>query len=272
MVAGALVAATILSFSGFVRPLLEPLSRPIGIASSAVRRLGVGVLGASNGKVPLEGDSNLSQTVEELRIENAKLKTLVAENEALKSALDYYDRKQDELVLARVIFETDGDILNGLVIDRGLEDGLSEGMPVLVGDGVITGKVFEVRKRSSTVMLLSDTRSRLAVSVQNGVDTVGVLEGDRGLSMHINLIPQTEMIKVGDTVVTSGLEAGVTRGLLVGTVERVDRSDENPFQSAVVTPFSQHYRPSFVQLAVGWDDEDPGADEQGAEEASEAGE
>jgi rod shape-determining protein MreC len=243
-IAGGLLLLTALAFAGLLRPIVDPVSRLLVGVVSPLRRL---ALSAVDGAVQ-SGACLDSAPVAELLQENAKLKTLVAENEALKAAMAYRDREPGELVLARVVYETDGDVLHGLVIDRGSADGLAEGMPVLTDEGVLLGKVFEVHRRGATVMLLSDTHSRLAVTVQNGADTIGVLMGDRGLAMRIDLIPQTEALQVGDTVVTSGLEPGITRGLLVGVLDRVDQNDESPFQSAVVTPFAGRSRPAFVQV------------------------
>lgn len=84
--------------------------------------------------------------------------------------------------------------------------------------------------------------------MQNATDTAGVLEGDRGLSMAIDLIPQAEQLSPGDIIVTSGIEPGVRRGLVVGTVEKISKRTQDPFQSAAVAPFSAGSHPSFVQV------------------------
>ena len=192
----------------------------------------------------------LAKAVESLRTENAKLRELAVENEALKGALEYRERASDTALLARVVSETDKDVFHGLVIDRGSDDGVRPGLAVIVNDGIIVGKVFETRSRTSTVLLLSDTKSRLAVAVHNASETVGVLEGDRGLSMAIDLIPQTENLSPGDIIVTSGIEPGVRRGLIIGTIEKVSKRTQDPFQSATVVPFSSAAHPPFVQVLV----------------------
>jgi rod shape-determining protein MreC len=186
--------------------------------------------------------------IDSLRAENAKLRALAAENEALKAALGFTERYKDDAVLARVVAETDADALKGVVIDRGTDDGIVPGQPVVAGDGVLVGKVFEARSRSATVILLSDSKSRVAVAIQNATDTIGVLEGDRGLSMGITLIPQTEKLSPGDIVVTSGIEPGIRRGLVVGVIEKVNKNTQDPFQSASVAPLRTSAHPIFVQV------------------------
>jgi rod shape-determining protein MreC len=52
----------------------------------------------------------------------------------------------------------------------------------------------------------------------------------------MNYIPQNEIIKVGDMVITSGLEENVPSGLLIGVIEAVEKEAYQPFQKAVITP------------------------------------
>jgi rod shape-determining protein MreC len=137
-----------------------------------------------------------------------------------------------------------------LIIDRGAEDGLKSGQPAIVDDGIIIGKIKSVRKNSAIVLLLTDSTSRLAVAIQGGGDILGLLEGDRGLSMGISLIPQNEQVSLGDMVITSGIEAEIRRGLIIGTIERVEKDEQKPFQTATVTPFERARFPIFVQIPI----------------------
>ncbi|MBU1916309.1 hypothetical protein KKC47_04265, partial [Patescibacteria group bacterium] len=99
------------------------------------------------------------------------------------------------------------------------------------------------------VLLLLDSASKLAVSIQGGTDTtMGLLEGDRGLSMTISLIPQDERISAGDVVITAGIEPGIKRGLIIGIIEQIHKDSQKPFQTALVEPFGQAEHPVFVQV------------------------
>lgn len=247
----AAVAAVllVLAASGALRAITAPLTSatltataPGYAAGSAVSRA-IDALFAGDTDPAADG-----VVIDSLRAENAKLRSLAAENEALKAALGFVERYEDDAVLARVVAETAADALKGIVIDRGTDDGIVPGQPVVAGDGVLVGKVFEARARSATVLLLSDSKSRVAVAIQNATDTIGVLEGDRGLSMSITLIPQTEKLSPGDIIVTSGIEPGIRRGLVVGSVEKVNKSTQDPFQSASVAPLRTSSHPVFVQV------------------------
>lgn len=247
-----ILAVVFFHISGWLNPVYDPLTgmllrlaAPFHAAGDGLRRtLGTDEAGMA------EDNEELVRTVEGLRIENAKLLMLASENEALKAALSFRELGEDRTVAAKIVYETSEDESRLLVIDKGSVDGLRVGQPVVTGNGVLTGKLFAVRERTAIVLPLTDSRSRLAVAVQNSPETLGVLEGDRGLSMSIALIPQTDLLSPGDAVITSGLEPGIRRGLLVGTVEKVNRSTQDPFQSANVAAFSEALHPLLVQVII----------------------
>ena len=231
--------------AGWLRPITAPLTvaiaavgAPLYGAGSAFDRMRIA---AVTGALP-------DDALDALMTENAKLKTLAAENAALKDALGYTDRFTEKPILARVVSPTSDDAFHGIVIDKGADDGVHEGQPVVTGNGILVGKIASVRPKSAAVLLLSDSRSRVAVSVQNASGTVGVLEGDRGLAMTISLVPLSESLAPGDSVVTSGLEPGIRRGIMIGTVVSVTRNAQDPFQTAAVAPVRSAFNPPFVQV------------------------
>lgn len=256
VIALAVLAAVFFQLSGWLTPLYDPFSRLLLTIAAPIHAAGNGFSGFFGRFFGGDGDpAALRQTIDGLRAENAKLLALASENSALKAALAFQERGTDEIIMARVVYESDENDARLLVMDRGSSDGVALGLPVVTGNGVIIGKIMAVRRQSSTVMPLMDTRSRLAVAAQNSQETLGVLEGDRGLSMSISLIPQAENLSPGDTVITSGLEPGIRRGLVVGVIEKVNRSTQDPFQSASVVPFNSTLHPLFVQIIRSSQDE-----------------
>jgi rod shape-determining protein MreC len=248
MVAGGLLFVCYVF--GWLAPITDPLAAALAKVAAPAYAAGTRLRDAFAGAPDRAANEVLQRSLEDLTVENAKLRTLVPENEALKAAMRFRERFRDEAVLARVISGSADDALMALVIDRGSEDGVLPDQPVIVGDGIVIGKVLEARRRTAVVLLLSDSRSRLAVTIQNADDTLGVLEGDRGLSVSIGLIPQTAEISPGDVVVTSGAEPGIRRGLPIGAVTKVVKNSQDPFQSADVQPFFSTVHPVFVQVLV----------------------
>lgn len=233
---------------------IEPVGRPFTIVFSAVavrvHATGVAVRRGWDEVFDRHGTTaDLEREIERLTMENAKLKTLEADNAALKTALGYAEQGGIRGTVARVLSESaeqDGE--RAIILDKGMRDGIVPGQPVVSASGVVIGKITRAKNHAATCLLLTDSRSRLAVAVQNGDETVGVLQGDRGLAMEVTFIPQSTTISKGDTVITSGIEPAVRRGLVVGTVQSVHKNSQDPFQTATVDPLPSARYPIFVTV------------------------
>lgn len=182
-----------------------------------------------------ENNSLLEKNIQ-LELLNSQLKELKNENEFLKTQLDFMSQQEGEYQLANVIGKSISDYEHILYVDKGKLDGIQEGYPVVVNDGVLIGKIYKVYNSYSIVLLVIDNNSATAVSIQNQDNTLGVVNGEYGLSMKIDYIPKTQELKMGDKVVTSGLERFVPRGLLIGKIDSIDFKEGELFKSAVVKP------------------------------------
>lgn len=168
-------------------------------------------------------------------VEIARLTAIREENDELRALLGYAEKQRTAPVIARVLARTPEAGTHTILLDRGSDDGVAVEMPVIAAGGVLIGKVFKVERASAVALLLTDTRSRVGASVQNADRTQGLVQGERGLSLEMRLIPQNEEIKVGDLIVTSGIEALTPRGLVLGRVEEVQTQEKNPFKKALIT-------------------------------------
>jgi len=169
-----------------------------------------------------------------LDVEIARLTSIRDENDELRALLGFAEKQKTAPVVAHVLARTPEAGTHTILLDRGSDDGVTVEMPVIAGGGVLIGKVFKVERASSVALLLTDTRSRVGASVQNAGRTQGLVQGERGLSLEMRLIPQNEEIKVGDLIVTSGIEALTPRGLVLGRVEDVQTQEKNPFKKALI--------------------------------------
>lgn len=71
----------------------------------------------------------------------------------------------------------------------------------------------------------------MTVSLGSEDRTIGLAEGDMGLSIKVSFVSQSENIKVGDQLITSGLEKDIPRGLAVGRVNNVEQEVNNIWQN-----------------------------------------
>lgn len=166
----------------------------------------------------------------------AQVKILEEENSELKKQLAFRERQKLPQVAARVVGKNTDSVDKTIIIDEGAEAGLKIDQPVVVGDGILVGKITKVENKLAVVRLINDNQIKVAATILNHERSLGVVEGGYGLSVRLGFIPRNEVVQVGDQVITSGLELNVPRGLLVGAVAAVENEPYQPFQQAVLTP------------------------------------
>ncbi|HOF42753.1 MAG TPA: rod shape-determining protein MreC [Candidatus Moranbacteria bacterium] len=187
---------------------------------------------SSIGEIKKENEQ-LIREKQELVAENASLKEVGNENELLREQLNLLPRARYDLVPAFIVSEDPGNSGNWIEIDRGSEDGMTEGMPVIVSKGILVGKIKDVGLKSSKVILLTNPTSAVnAMTLENS--SKGVAKGEYGLGIIFDMVLQTDSIQAGDNVVTSGIGGEIPRGLYVGKVQEVRPSDDHLFQQAIV--------------------------------------
>ncbi|NTU98428.1 rod shape-determining protein MreC [Candidatus Falkowbacteria bacterium] len=181
----------------------------------------------------------LRSEVNRLTEENSRLKALESENESLKKMLKFFSGEQRHYVASRVIGRSDFDQANQtILIDRGTRDGLLPGLAVVDQDGLVIGKVVDTKEVSSEVCLVTSSKCQFAAAIQNENKTIGLAKGDLGLTVKMELIPQSEVLKTGDIVVTSGLEKNIPAGLVLGKISQVVRENNELWQSARIETLS----------------------------------
>jgi rod shape-determining protein MreC len=171
------------------------------------------------------------------KVDDIKLTLILEENKELRKKLNFFENNKNLMhVGANVIGKNIDPVGSTIIIDKGEIFNIKEDQPVIVGDGVLIGKIMKVEKDISIVRLINDSQSKIAATLINKEKSIGMVEGGYDISVRMNFIPQNEIINIGDTVVTSGLESGIMRGLLIGIVESIEKEIYQPFQEAVVTP------------------------------------
>ncbi len=219
--------------------ILRGLSRPETKLSEAARSFRDAVGAPFKVNETRKENEVLRIERDRLMTEVALLREIEAENGELRSVLNYVKQAEKAPILAHVLASSPEAGTHTILLDKGSDDGVRMDVPIIAGDGIVIGKIFKLEKTTSLALLLTDSRSRLGVSIQNAAKTQGIAQGKRGLSLEMRLIPQNEEIIAGNLVVTSGIEPLVPRGLVVGTVRDVETEERNPFKTAtLLTPVS----------------------------------
>ena len=190
---------------------------------------------------------DLQAEINQIKAENARLKSIEEENKKLRQYLKFSTKNEFNFVLANVISRgIFADPVNGqqsLIIDKGAANGLAPGLAAVNSEGIIVGKIAEVKENTAKIYLATGSNCKLAAAIQgrqeepgNKNKTMGIVEGNLGLTINMNFVPQAEEIRVGDTAVTSGLEKSIPAGLVIGRIVEVDKTSNEVWQKATIEP------------------------------------
>lgn len=219
------------SFENFLRFLIRP-------GSKAIYSLSVSLDDEVENFASLE---ELKNAYKELRKEKIDLmvsqvgfEILKEENEELRKQLNFLENNDYDYVNVRVVGKNIEQFGNTIIIDKGKKHGIKKNNPVVIRDGVLIGKVLKVEDSESIVRLINDNQSRVGATLMNQEKSMGLVEGGYGISIKLSFVPQNEMINIGEIVITSGLEDYMPYGLILGTVEAIEKEAYQPFQTAIV--------------------------------------
>ena len=197
-------------------------------------------------------NEELKAEVERLTVENSHRQTLIEESGIVEPQIKKLQEKNYQYVLARVISKGVDPTFKTMVINQGLDRGIKPGMPVMAEEMVIIGKIIEAKANRAQVMLLNDARSSTAGQVQNEDSTLGLITGEFGLALKMEMLPKEEALEIGQTVITSGLENAIPKGLIIGRIESVKIQAGEFFQTAYLIPLSEYEKIQIVSVITGF--------------------
>ena len=195
-----------------IAPIMDAASRPIASARDAADQVQELIaLKEENARLAHENQTLLEwQTVG---------RELQSQNAALRELLKFTPDPRATYVTAPVIADTSSSYVRSLIVLAGESDGAVKGQAAITGVGLV-GRVLEVGKRASRVLLLTDISARVPVVIERTRDQA-VLAGNNSDNPELRYLPRDVDIKVGDRIVTSGIGGNFPSGLPVGEVVRV---------------------------------------------------
>ncbi|MFA6973745.1 MAG: rod shape-determining protein MreC [Parcubacteria group bacterium] len=217
---------------GIFLEMAYPFQKTFYLLSSTIT--GTGEFLRSIGELKEENE-NLIRENNELATQIALLQDEKKENASLREQINLAPRQKFDLAAGFVIGQDPQRLDSWLMINKGTADGVNIDMPAIVSEGILIGKVTEVTAHSAKITLLSDSTSVVNV-VDSETQSKGVLRGEYGLGVVMDMVSQQDALSAGDTVVTSGLGSDIPRGLLVGKIQEVRLTGDKLFQQAIVVP------------------------------------
>jgi rod shape-determining protein MreC len=173
----------------------------------------------------IENDQLRRQLIEKEGLIQSQ-QALVSRMQTLEAALSLQQSAVVQTVTARVIAGSPSPDTMTVTIDVGSANGVEADMAVIAANGIV-GRVIEHPKaRTAQVQLLIDRNASAAVRFERtgagGGNAVGRADDP---PLRLEQIPNLSDVKVGDRVLTSGLDGIYPPGFTIGSVERVDLSN-----------------------------------------------
>ena len=230
-------------FADFMQPVKEYTGKIITPMQDGVNSIGEWV----TDRFEVFGD------VKDLRAENEELK---AQIESYKKDITMYQQELSELQELRDLYELDSQYpeynmtaarvfstnttgwFSEFYLDKGLNDGISEGCNVLCGGG-LAGIVTEVYSDYAKVRAVIDDRSNIsaAITPSNSICTVeGSLNNMESGYLLVTDIDKDAAISVGDKVITSHISDRYMYGITIGYVSEITDDSNNLTKTAKLIP------------------------------------
>ena len=225
---GALLGAALLALSLWQPDSFAPLRgaasdtvAPAGEATAVVRGESQSLFDTISGYLSA-GSQNaaLREEVELARIRLEEVKSVEQENERLKALLNLAEGEAEPVAVARLVGSSSASSRRFAAIGVGRNQGIEVGMPVHSARGVV-GRILEVSRGSSRVLLLTDSESVLPVRRAKD-EVVAFAEGRGDGLLRIRLINLgINPLEEGDLFVTSGSGGYYRPGMAVAIVSEV---------------------------------------------------
>ena len=228
-----------IALSGYLTPLTRFILRPfVGIqtfVSSRYQALQDFITSPRDMATLREKNLQYEAEIARLQSQIIELQEQIADTKVLSALLDFAQANPEhEYTAGTVIAYDTSPFLRYVIINRGSDNGLRRGMPVVTHQGLI-GRIAAVSPSAARVQLITDPGSKVNVRLQPS-QVEAMLNGSVTGDINIDQIPQDAAVNPGDLVLTSGLGGNFPGNILIGQVSGVRRRDYDLFQSASVQP------------------------------------
>lgn len=239
MVSPALWQKPRIGVTDFIAPFISAVGQPFQFVADAI--------GGMTGITQLRAEND------RLKAENGRLKEwyqtallLKAENQSLKDLLNVIPEPEQSYISTRVIGDSGSSYVRSILIQAGSTNGIVEGQAVMGSQGMI-GRIIEVGRNASRILLLNDINSRIPVIIE-GANQKAILTGTNGDVLVLDHLPTDTLVQKGARVVTSSHGGVFPQGLPIGRIVQVDNGE------VLVQPFTDPSNANYVQVIEKPDD------------------
>jgi len=194
-----------------------------------------------------EENEALKAEVEELRRQNREYSELKAKNDELRRALNLKAEFADYTITgANIIAVETGNWFSVFKVDVGEQDGIRADFPVVTGSRGLVGRVVDTDKSTSNIQTIIDEESAVSGWIAKPGGGHAIVKGDLELKEEglckLIYIPIEVDIEVGDIVETSGVGGIYPKGIEIGKVIEVRKTNSELGRYAIIQPTADFRR------------------------------
>ena len=212
--------------------VLMPIERVVLVPRDALRAVfdyaqSSAALASENRELRLGAVQQAEASVRQAQLE--------AENNQLRKLLSLQQQSATPVTAAEILYDARDPYSQRIVIDKGSQQGLRAGYPVIDERGVV-GQVTRVSPFQSEVTLLTDKDMAIPVQVvRNGLRSVA-FGGARAGQLDLRFMAAAADLQQGDLLVTSGLDGTYPPGLPVAKITHIERKADTAFSRVWCEP------------------------------------
>ena len=195
-----------------------------------------------------EENTLLREQVKKLKLESQLLNARAAENKRLRDLLSFKKKYSYKIIPAEIIGRDPSSWFKTIMIDKGSDSGIIPGSGVVTPDGVV-GRVINVTGKTSKILLTIDANNSFDALVKR-TRARGVVEGGVENLCKLNYVLKTEDIRIGDTIVSSGLHKQIPEGVTFGAVLNITKDKKGFFQDIEIKPSVDFSKLNEVLIAI----------------------
>lgn len=197
-------------------------------------------------------NSALNERVAMLQSEIVALQENLAQSEILYTLLDFArSNPEHEYLAATVIGREISPYLQYIIIDKGSNDGLRHGMPVVTQQGLV-GRIDALIPNAARIQLITDANSVVNVKLQTA-QVEGLVRGSVTGEISLDMVPVGVEVEIGDVLMTSGLGGTYPPNIFVGQILTMQSKENVLFQTGSIQPVVDFSSLSAVLVITNFD-------------------
>jgi rod shape-determining protein MreC len=200
--------------------LVAPIAHTVNATVSAVKRIGIGFTVRSS---LLEENRRLRGELAALKNDRIRWFDAAGQLERIQDAVSYSQAGGSGLMAADVVYIDHASWLRSLLLFVG--DHEIELNQAVVSPGGVVGRVVAVSGQYAKVQLVTDRSATVGAMIQR-TRRQGLSRGAEEGLLHLDFVPVRSDVRIGDQVVTAGIDGIFPRGIPIGQVVSIEAGEE----------------------------------------------